>query len=186
VAHRISGCGRGAAVAARCWLAPRTSETERDSPREFLTGAVVLERGEAKLAQACLLQESTLGREHLDTATCKHELAMLHRDRGHYDRALALLLESYDIRRRKLAESSPETLANMRDISSVCRLLGKYDLAVKYGVDALENSERHLGPSHPGTLSAMNNLTQVYVEQDADERSCAIVHRYQRIWMIDT
>jgi serine/threonine protein kinase/Tfp pilus assembly protein PilF len=113
---------------------------EKDFPDSPLTGETSV-KGQP-LVKARLLQT---------VADTLRELGLL-------DRATKPQEEALRIRREKLGDDHPDTLASINTMGVLLQAQGKSSEAEPYFREALEGYRRGLGDDHPDTLASINNM----------------------------
>ncbi|MCQ2536841.1 MAG: tetratricopeptide repeat protein [Lachnospiraceae bacterium] len=96
------------------------------------------------------------------TLSAKNNLSNRLVEIGKLDEALALVKESYEIRKEKKGEEDPKTLISMNNLSNRLAEAGEYAQALEIMQRVYDIRKRVLGPEHPDTLSSMHNLSNRY------------------------
>lgn len=106
-----------------------------------------------------LLQSQARGTlTDLERAGLLRELANLSRERGRYEEAETLYLESSAIRQRFLGLEHPDTITSINDLAGMSVIKGDFEEAEPALRRDLAVQERVLGPEHPDTLRSVSNL----------------------------
>ena len=108
--------------------------------------------------------EQKLGREHPDTLSVRHRLAVAYRSAGRPDIAIAMLEVALASRERVLGADHPDTMRTRSELASAYRKGGQVARAVQLVEQILVTRERLLGAEHPRTLKARNNVAAAYME----------------------
>jgi tetratricopeptide (TPR) repeat protein len=111
--------------------------------------------------QAFEIRKSILGKEHPDTLSSMHELAVVLGDQGKYKEAEKIYRETLILKKKILGGEHPNTLSGMHGLAVVLSDQGKYDEAEKTYRETLVLKEKVLGEEHPDTLASMHGLAQV-------------------------
>ena len=107
----------------------------------------------------------SLGPNHPDTFSSRHNLALAYLDAGRTDDAITMLEATLKQREAKLGLDHPYTLSSRNSLAVAYRAAGRIDDAIKIHEATLKQREAKLGPDHPHTLIRRNNLVAAY--QDA-------------------
>jgi Tetratricopeptide repeat/Domain of unknown function (DUF4062)/NB-ARC domain len=78
--------------------------------------------------------------------------------RGESALARPLFERALDLRRSRLGDDHPDTLASAHNLAADLRVLGQYELARQLGEDTLIRRRRVLGADHPDTLDSATYL----------------------------
>lgn len=90
---------------------------------------------------------------------------MLYYDKGDYDRAEQLLLESMAMKRRLLGDKHPEIATSLSNIADVLHNKGDLAGAEKDYLQSLAMYRELLGNEHPYVARTLNNLAFVYYDK---------------------
>ena len=101
---------------------------------------------------------STLGPEHPDTLTTRHNIAYWTGRAGDVGEALRLFKELLLDQERALGPEHPDTLSTRGNIASWTGETGNVREALRLSKELLPDQERALGPEHPDTLSTRSNI----------------------------
>ncbi|MCR4935064.1 MAG: tetratricopeptide repeat protein [Oscillospiraceae bacterium] len=114
------------------------------------------------LQNAVRIREELLGPEHLETASLYHNLAVVNKFIGSYDKALEYDQKALHIREKILGKDHTQTANIYSQLASIYKELHNYPKALEFHLRALECRERVLGPSHPDTIRSYNSLATIY------------------------
>ncbi|WP_405484718.1 tetratricopeptide repeat protein [Streptomyces sp. NBC_00009] len=107
-------------------------------------------------------RDATLGPEHPDTLTSRHNLAVALRDLGRLEEAEAEHRAVLDARTRVLGPEHPKTLSSRSNLSVMLRDLGRLEEAEAEHRAVLDARIRVLGPEHPHALISRSSLASVF------------------------
>jgi Tetratricopeptide repeat len=107
--------------------------------------------------QAWQLWRDTLGDDHLYTLNSAHELALLLRALGEYERARDVDEDTLARFRRVLGDDHPHTLISASNLASDLRALAEWERARELDQDTLTRFRRVFGEDDPNTLISANN-----------------------------
>jgi serine/threonine protein kinase len=122
--------------------------------------------------KAAALREATLGPDHPDTLTSRHNLANAYRDAGRTSEAIALIQATLKLRESTLGPDHPDTLKSRNSLAIAYMNAGRTSEAIALHQATLKLREAVLGPDHPDTLTSRINLAAAY--RDAGRTSEAI------------
>jgi tetratricopeptide (TPR) repeat protein len=105
-----------------------------------------------------------------------HNLATLYNNRGLYEQAEPLLLETIEEHRRVLGDDHPNTLGSMNNLAFLFSVQGRYSEAEPLFLETLEIEQRALGNDHPVTLSSTNLLGRLYVNTGRLAQAGTLLH----------
>ncbi|WNO72300.1 tetratricopeptide repeat protein [Streptomyces sp. AM8-1-1] len=108
------------------------------------------------------LSSSIHGRDHADTLTARHNLAVSYSYAGRVQDALDLSERVLADSERVLGPDHPDTLTARHNLASSYRAAGRLQEALHLRERVLADRERVLGPDHPDTLGARHNLAVSY------------------------
>ena len=104
----------------------------------------------------------TLGPEHPDTLTSRHNLASAYHDAGRLDEAITLYEQTLKDSTHILGPNHPSTLTSRHNLASAYHDAGRLDEAITLYEQTLKDSTHILGPNHPSTLTSRHNLASAY------------------------
>jgi serine/threonine protein kinase len=110
------------------------------------------------IARAAALLEEFAGAEDPSTLNALHALGELRYYQGQPEEAQALLLRTFEGRRRVLGENHALTLSAQSDLGAVAHDRGRLDDAERYYRGALDRSRAVAGDDDPQTLTMLHNL----------------------------
>jgi tetratricopeptide (TPR) repeat protein len=110
----------------------------------------------------------------LDVAWLLHHAATYLNARGEAAPALPLFERALDLRRARLGEDHPHTLASASSLTLALWELGRYERGCQLGEDTLTRSRQTLGEDHPVTLESAANLAWVLWALGQYERACQL------------
>ncbi|KAH7117472.1 hypothetical protein EDB81DRAFT_892338 [Dactylonectria macrodidyma] len=116
-------------------------------------------------------REKVLGREHPDTLTSVHILALVLRYQGKYEEAEQMNRRALDASEKVLGREHPDTLMSISNLALVLQYQGKYEEAEQMNRRALDAWEKVLGREHPSTLTSISNLALVLGDQGKYEEA---------------
>jgi tetratricopeptide (TPR) repeat protein len=87
-----------------------------------------------------------------------NNLAILLKQKGRFDDALALYEEALRIKRSKLGAHHTSTLTSMSNLAGLLTALGKHQEARVLYEESLQGHKSALGSQHPDTLTDMWNF----------------------------
>ena len=141
---------------------------------------------EARFQQALrLLRSAPGGGAPLEVATVLDELSSVYNDRGRgsdYDDALALDIESLELRRQELGEDHLSVAMAHNGLAVAYYNLDRTEEGIEHAQRALEIRRAQLG-DHPLVANTLNNLA-VFVEEVGDmEEAVGYYREALRIWV---
>jgi tetratricopeptide (TPR) repeat protein len=86
-------------------------------------------------------------------------------NRGRWREVEAVEVRAYELMKRVLGETHPDTIQSMAQLAVTYQQQGRYDEAEKRCLDVLALQQKVLGTKHPDTLRSMGDLAMVYVHQ---------------------
>jgi tetratricopeptide (TPR) repeat protein len=98
-------------------------------------------------------------------------LAQLHSDLGHYQRAEELLLSALSGMEEAVGRESPQVATILNNLGGVYNENGDYDRAKQTFLRALTIGEKVLGPEHPSVATTLNNFAWTYVGKHDEDRA---------------
>ncbi|MBL7258431.1 tetratricopeptide repeat protein [Actinoplanes sp. LDG1-01] len=110
------------------------------------------------------IRQQTLGREHPDTLTSRHNLASAYQTVGRLGEAIEQQQSVLVDYVRLLGDEHPDTLAARNNLARAYRLAGRTAEAVDLHERVVIASRRGLGEQAPDTLTARINLAAAYRE----------------------
>lgn len=138
-------------------------------------GAWLAEQGEAAVAleplqQALALRRESLGEDHPETRTSRHQLATWYEEQGDLDAAVDLYRAGLKAREASLGERDPGLIPYLHNLGAVLKARNDFAAAKPCFRRALEIAERHYGNAHPTTAACLDNLAgTVYAEHDFEQ-----------------
>jgi tetratricopeptide (TPR) repeat protein len=128
------------------------------------------ERGnysDAELLQVRVLSiaKNQLGDEHLHTARCMHNLAVLYKKQSKYSQAEPLYQQALAIQVKQLGAEHPETLLSLQNLAVLYMEQGRNGLAEPLVKRVLSIQEDHLGAEHPDTARSLFMLAFIWQAQ---------------------
>jgi CHAT domain-containing protein/tetratricopeptide (TPR) repeat protein len=118
-----------------------------------------------------------MGPEHPDTAASLHNLALLYKAMGAYDKAEPLYQRSLAIREKVLGPEHPDTASSLNNLALLYKAMGAYDKAEPLYGRSLAVMEKTLGPEHPNTATSLNGLAELYRRMGAYDRAEPLYRR---------
>jgi len=132
-----------------------------------------------------LLRSASGGGTPLEVATVLDELSSVYNDRGRgsdYEDALAMDLESLDLRRKELGEDHLSVATAHNGLAVAYYNLDRTEEGIEHAQRALEIRRTQLG-DHPLVANTLNNLA-VFVEEGGDmEEAVGYYREALRIWI---
>jgi serine/threonine protein kinase/tetratricopeptide (TPR) repeat protein len=130
-------------------------------------GLSLLGLGEASRAvevfqKALATREAKLGRDHVETLSSMHCLALAYKDSGQLAKAVRLYEEVLPKYRAKLGPDHLNTLACITNLALAYQASGRPAKALPLLEEALEKAKARYGPDHPSTLLSRNNMAAAY------------------------
>ena len=120
---------------------------------------------EPLLAQALVLAEQQLGKEHHDTATVLHNMASLYHYQGKYKDAEPLYQRSLRIREKIRGKDHPDVASSLNNLALLYDDLGNHKDAESLYQRSLKIREIALGEDNPDVAESLNNLALLYDDQ---------------------
>ncbi|WP_290653468.1 tetratricopeptide repeat protein [Aquisalimonas sp.] len=137
-----------------------------------LRGSWLMEHGELAAAEkplrrALALRLETLGADHPQTRTSRHQLATWHEERGELSAAEELYRVALQEREQSLGEHAAGLIPYLTNLGAVLKAMDDVDGAKRCLRRALEIAERQYGNTHPTMAACLDNLAgAVYAEHD--------------------
>ncbi|KAH0539046.1 hypothetical protein FGG08_004392 [Glutinoglossum americanum] len=103
--------------------------------------------------------------DHPSLLQAMASLAAAYSDHGNFPKALDLMEQVVEARKRALGAEHPDTLSAIGYLVLIYMNQGRWKEAEELGVQVLEVRKKVLGAEHPDTLSAMGNLASTYWNQ---------------------
>ncbi len=120
----------------------------------------VYDRSAALLERGLELRRSTLGREHVETATAMEELAEAYRELARLEEAETLHREALALKRR--VGAAPSSVASsLNNLGLTVSERGRYDEAEPLLREAIEIWRTHEGPTAEVVAVGLNNLASI-------------------------
>jgi tetratricopeptide (TPR) repeat protein len=104
-----------------------------------------------------------------------NNLAAAYRAAGQLDKALPLMEQTLDLKRKKFGPEHPETLNGMTNLAAVYWSAGSLDRSVPLFEAALAIEEKSLGRKHPTTQMTIANLGVNYVDSGKIEEGTSLL-----------
>jgi serine/threonine protein kinase/TolA-binding protein len=137
------------------------------------------------LERAVQLWTDTVGADHPNQLTSKHNLADTLGRRGRYADAEKLERQTFEASRRVLGPAHPNTLRSMASLAITLENEGRWPEAEQLDREAVELARRALGEDHPDTLRPENSLGDVLQGQerfaDAEKYHADVLARRRRV-----
>jgi tetratricopeptide (TPR) repeat protein len=122
-------------------------------------------------------REKTLGKDHPNTLSTVHSMAIVFDNQGEYDKALEWDQRALDGREKTLGKDHPNTLSTVHNMAGVFTKQGEYDKALEWYQRALDGCEKTLGKDHPNTLCTVHSMAIVFDNQGEYDKA---LEWYQR------
>jgi eukaryotic-like serine/threonine-protein kinase len=117
------------------------------------------------------------GEGHADLWTVRHDLGVLYRMRGEYNRSEQLLTQVLDARRGILGPDHPDTLITWDQLAVCLQYEGKFAQAEEAFLAVLDAFRRTRGEDDPLTLTTANNLTVLWNHQGKNDKAVDLMIR---------
>ncbi|PTB65211.1 TPR-like protein [Trichoderma citrinoviride] len=127
-----------------------------------LIALLLMDQGLYDRAHVLLTHLADVCKDGANRTASMLNLACLHKLKGRWNEAEAILAEVTRDRRTKLGETHPRTLSSMANLASIARAQGRYQEAHSLLLRVFVGYSGSLGPDHPQTLASMNNLGSMY------------------------
>lgn len=121
-----------------------------------------------------------LGKDDTQTISALHNLAVLLKARGEFQRSAALARTVLEQRSAQLGPEHPLTLYSANNLGTVLERLGENDEAEPLYRQTLQARRRALGNNHPSTLATLNNLSGLLIQRGAREEAAPLVDELVR------
>ncbi|KAK1765234.1 hypothetical protein QBC33DRAFT_495970 [Phialemonium atrogriseum] len=135
--------------------------------------------------QAGEIRKRVLGKEHPNTLSSMHNLALTYLNQGRWKEAEELGVQVIETSKRMLGKEHPNTLSGMHNLASTYGNQGRWKEAEELEVQVMETSKRVLGKEHPNMLSGMHNLASIYWNQgrwkEAEELGVQVMETSKRV-----
>ena len=135
--------------------------------------------------RAVAIYERLLGPDHLGTAKCLNDLAVLYWNQGKYEQVEPLYQRALAIIERVLGTEHSDTAQSLNNLANLYADQGKDEQAELLYQRALAIRERVLGAEHPDTAQSLNNLAILYKNQGKNEEAELLYQRalatYERV-----
>ena len=130
------------------------------------------------LAQRALaLAEATLGPDHLETAACLNDLAVLYKYTARFATALRLYRRALSITTRALGPEHPEVATLYHNLGGLEHARGRYARGEPWARRAVAVRERALGSDHPAVAADVAALAALLDAQGQDAEAEALYRR---------
>lgn len=113
---------------------------------------------EPLLRAALALRTATLGDDHGDTRSVRHQLATVLEASGDLAGAAELYKQTLEARERSLGERSADLIPHIGNLAAVYKAVQDFTRARPLYERALALADRHYGNSHPTTAGCLDNL----------------------------
>lgn len=127
----------------------------------YLSGRADYAQAKELLERALAICESRVGPDHLDTAECLSNLALVLYNLRDLERACRLHERALHIRETQLPPDRPDIARSLTNLGAALRPLDKLARARELHERALVIFEASLGPEHPETARCLKNLALV-------------------------
>jgi len=111
-------------------------------------------------------RETTLGKDHPDTASAYNNLAESYRNQNLSDKALCWYEKALDIQERVLGEEHVDTALTYNNIGLINFNLGLIEKAEMYFIKACKIREKLLGRHDPQTAASYNNISMILIARN--------------------
>jgi tetratricopeptide (TPR) repeat protein len=133
-------------------------------------------RGEFRAALPLLehvhsAEQNRSDKDHPNTLSSAHILALTLRDLGEYQLARTLQEDTLTRRQHILGDNHPETLSSANNLANTLHDLGELERTRTLHEDTLTRYRQILGDNHPGTLISADNLARVLHALGEHERA---------------
>jgi tetratricopeptide (TPR) repeat protein len=118
--------------------------------------------------------ERSLGAEHPDTLTARHNLAIAYWEARRTDEAIALHIRNLAVRERIAGDDHRDTLNTRHGLAIAYRAADRLDEAIALYTRTLPGMERVLGDDHPETLKLRHNFAIAYREAGRLDEAIAL------------
>jgi len=112
-----------------------------------------------------------LDENHPNTIKIIHNLGILYREQGQYDKAENLLIEARNKRQKTQGEDHPHTLESVHELAILYKEQGYYDKAEPLLDEVVEGRRLKLGDNHPHTLESIKKLIELYEAWNKPEKA---------------
>lgn len=111
------------------------------------------------------INEKTLGKDQVTTATSLNNLAELYKSQGNYAEAEQLYKRALEIKEKSPIKDHPTTARSLNNLAALYYEQGKYAEAEPLYKRALEIFEKSSGEENPNLAISLNNLAKLYYSQ---------------------
>jgi tetratricopeptide (TPR) repeat protein len=143
-------------------LDPRIEAGLRWMIGENLRGAGEYARSVAFLERCVALRKAALGREHADTLSALHSLAVAYKANGEPGKAIALYAQVRDAWAVALGAHHPDTLTALANLAAAYQSAGKLSQSIALFEQVRDAEANSLGADHPSALITLNDLGLAY------------------------
>ncbi len=127
--------------------------------------------------QCCLVSETRLGANHLDTATCLNAMAMLYVYQRRYSEAESLFQRSLTIREQQLGIAHPDVATSLNNLATLYSQQERYGEAELLFQHTLKLLVQQLGSDHLLVAMGHDNLATLYQHQERYSESEALYQK---------
>ncbi|KAL7270221.1 hypothetical protein RUND412_007077 [Rhizina undulata] len=121
--------------------------------------------------------EKSRGKDHLDTLTIVHNMAVLFWRQGRYEEVLEFYQRVLAGREKALGKDHSETLTTVNCMALVFNYQGRYEESLEYYERAPAGREKALGKDRSSTLTTANNMALVFKSQGRYEEALEFFQR---------
>ncbi|KAI1275681.1 kinesin light chain 1, partial [Xylaria sp. FL0933] len=122
-------------------------------------------------------EERVLGKDHPNTLTTLHNLALALWGQGEYEEAEKFYRQVMEAQERVLGKEHPSTLTTLHNLALALFDQGEYEEAERIYRRVVEAQERVLGKEHPSTLATLHDLALALLDQGEYEEAEKIYRR---------
>jgi CHAT domain-containing protein len=123
------------------------------------------------LVKAKEIQESVLGKIHIDYAQSCHSLAIVYMETEQYKKAEPLFLEAIDLKEKLLGRDNLEVVVSSNALASLYAYTGQADKGLPLFLEVKRIREKILGNKDKSFAEACNNLAVIYDQLGEYEKS---------------
>jgi eukaryotic-like serine/threonine-protein kinase len=143
-------------------LDPRIEAGLRWMIGENLRGVGEYARSVTFLERCVALRQRALGREHAETLSAQHSLAVAYSAAGQPGKAITLFEQVRDAWEKTLGADHPDTLAALANLAAAYQSAGNLRQAIALFERVRDAEAKTLGTDHPEALITLNDLGLAY------------------------
>lgn len=132
--------------------------------------------------EAVSIRGKVLGTDHLECAKALHNLSIVYKNMGNYEKSEQLALQSKSIFEKRLGKVHPIYAASLLNLANHYLYTGNYEAAEPLYLEAKGIMEKAVGKDKPDYAKSLNNLAILYVNMGNHAQAEPLYLEAKSIW----